>query len=40
MRWSSVDRGRLKCRMVNRPPNSSEQRCASVLNVAASPAGV
>ena len=39
-RWSSVDRGRLKCRTVNRPPNWSVQRLATAVNVAASPAGV
>ena len=39
-RWSSEDRGRLKCWMVNRPPNWSVQRLATAVNVAASLAGV
>src|SRR5271170_5258884 len=40
IRWSSVPRGRLTCRTVNRPPNWSVQRWATAVNVAASPAGV
>src|SRR5277367_2861527 len=39
-RWSSVPRGRLTCRTVNRPPNWSVQRWATAVNVVASPAGV
>src|SRR5271156_1004016 len=38
-RWSSVARGRLTCRTVNRPPNWSVQRWATAVNVVASPAG-
>src|SRR5580693_2549303 len=39
-RWSSEDRGRLNCWMVNRPPNWSLQRLATAVNVAAPLAGV